>query len=119
MHEVEYTGNGQSYGISWMVEEKNGNSGQCTFDYWAALPVGESAPIPSGMRECYLPEGMYAECPVPSLQELPGAYIYVYTHWLPQQEGYTLDIRGACYELYPEDYMQTGKILLYIPILKK
>lgn len=123
IHEVECQGPRESYGISWMVQDTDqtanaAGSGQgvCVFDYWAALPVGEDAPIPDGMRECYLPEGQYAECHVASLRDLSEAYTHIYETWLPGQNAYTVDMRGACYELYPEDYLRTGRIILYCAV---
>jgi predicted transcriptional regulator YdeE len=117
MREIESSAPGESYGVSWGVEEKNGAAAapgtDCSFDYWAALPVNDAAPVPQGMRECYLPEGRYAECQVASLAELPAAYAHVYEHWLPGQNAYAANVQGPSYELYPEDYPRTGRIILY------
>ncbi|MDL2272789.1 GyrI-like domain-containing protein [Desulfovibrio sp. OttesenSCG-928-I05] len=121
IHELEC--GGESYGISWMVQDTDqtaqsagAGTDDCVFDYWAALPAREDAPIPDGMRECYLPEGHYAECHVASLQGLAAAYNYIYGTWLPGQNEYTVDMRGASYELYPADYLRTGRIILYCAV---
>ena len=102
---------GESYGASWVVDEKTG-----AFDYWAAVPVPEEFPIPDGMARATLPAGLYAELAVPSLAVLADAYTRIFTSWLPQQRAYILNERAPSYELYPADFLQTGALVLYFPV---
>ena len=102
---------GESYGVSWMVDEAD-----CTFDYWAAVPLKKDARIPEGMATTTLPAGMYAELAVPSLEKLQEAYTTIWEKWLPNQKEYAPSETAPSYEVYPADYMQTGKLVLYFPI---
>ena len=116
MREIAGTGLGESYGISVMAEGLDG--GACVFDYWAALPVGDHTPLPQGMEECRLPGGEYAYFEIPSLQRLAEGYAWFYETWLPGQ-SYSLDLKAPCFELYPADYLRTGRIVLYFGLIKK
>ena len=100
-----------SFGSSIMVDEEH-------FDYWATMPLPPGVPVPQGMEVLDLPAGLYAECEVPSLNELAAAYMYMF------QSGQDSDyecaaFNAASYELYPADHMQTGRLSLYLPIRRK
>lgn len=101
----------ESYGVSWMVDEVD-----CSFDYWAAVPVKEGVQIPEGMSTTTLPAGLYAELAMPSLEKLQEAYTTIWEKWLPNQKEYPPDEAAPSYEVYPADYMQTGKLVLYFPV---
>ncbi len=111
----EAAGGGISYslGVSFVVDTKRG-----AFDYWAAVPADADAAVPAGMEKTVIPAGLYAESAVDTLTLLPGAYQYIFSDWLPKHSAYKADIHCPSYELYPADYMETGKLLLYFPVVK-
>lgn len=100
-----------SYGVSTMVDEVN-------FDYWAAMPWREGDPIPAGMEVMELPGGFYAECHLESLKDLAMAYQYMFSVWPQLQSGYEY-YDAPSYELYPQDYAETGRLSLYMAVKKK
>ncbi len=108
------SGPSESYGVSWMVD---GTAG--IFDYGAAMPLTEGAAIPRGMLAAELPEGLYAQCEVPSLAELAAAYQFIYMRWLPGRKEYAPAYDKPAYELYPADYMQHGRFFLCAPVLAR
>lgn len=110
MGELCPSGGCESYGVSRLVDMAAG-----TFDYCAALPLKEGTTPPEDMEIWELPAGLYAACPVPSLAELAAAYGFVYSQWLPAQKAYAL-AQTPCYELYPTDFMTTGRLALYVPL---
>ena len=114
MGELCPSGGCESYGASWLVDMAAG-----TFDYCAALPLKEGLTLPEGMQAWDLPAGLYAACPVPSLAELAAAYGFVYSQWLSGQKAYALAGQAPCYELYPADFMGTGRLTLYVPLLPR
>ena len=83
------------------------------------MPLAQNKPAPTGMEKTTLPAGVYAQCEVDCLENLPAAYQYIYTNWLPKQNKYTYSANLPSYELYPADYMQTKKIFLYFPLIEK
>ena len=99
-----------SFGISVMVDEAEGS-----FDYWAALPWHPGDPVPEGMAVFDLPEGRYAECRVTSLAELAPAYQHIFSVWAPSS-GYELPEDLPSYEYYPADHLETGRLVLYMPV---
>ena len=101
-----------SFGSSVMVDEEH-------FDYWATMPLPAGAPVPQGMSTLDLPAGLYAECQVPSLNELAAAYMFIYQGWLPASEYEYPAFNAASYELYPADHLQTGRLTLYMPVRRK
>ena len=101
-----------SFGASVMADEEH-------FDYWATMPLPAGAPVPAGMEILDLPAGLYAECQVPSLNELAAAYMFIYQDWLPGSGYDYTAFNAASYELYPADFMQTGHLSLYMPIRRK
>lgn len=102
----------QSFGVSIMLDQHN-------FDYWAVMPLREHAGVPDGMETLEIAGGLYAECHLNSLEELGDAYNYVYLQWAPAQEKYAVNMQGASYELYTSDFMKTGKLSIYCPLLAK
>ena len=101
-----------SFGSSIMADEEH-------FDYWATMPLPPGAPVPAGMEILDLPAGLYAECHLNSLEELAGAYMFIYQTWLPGSEYDYTAFNAASYELYPADHMQTGRLSLYMPVRRK
>lgn len=113
MCEFKLEGEPRSYGVSCVTDLKTG-----AFDYWAAMPIADPADIPPGMATVDLPAGPYAECAIPSLEALSEAYTYIYSRWLPQQPGYEAANEHPSYELYMDDFMETGRLILYFPVRK-
>lgn len=103
---------GQSFGVSIMVDNE-------AFDYWAVMPIDPAAPLPEGMDYLQIPGGLYAECHLASLAELGDAYTHLYMEWGPGQEKYAVNMQGAGYELYTCDYLTSGKLSLYCPLVEK
>ena len=103
---------GQSYGVSVMVDE-------VTFDYWAVMPIAPGATVPEDMDVLTLAGGLYAECHINSLEQLKDAYAYIYMDWPTTQARYALDMTGASYELYTADWLTSGKLTVYCPLLEK
>lgn len=102
----------QSYGASVMLDSD-------TFDYWALMPLAPGADIPEGMDVFTLPAGPYAEAHLADLVELGQAYTYIYGPWIASQDKYTLNMQGASNELYTSDYLVSGKLSVYCPLLEK
>ena len=102
----------ESYGVSVMIDCDN-------FDYWALMPIAKDAAVPEGMDSFTIPGGLYAECPVASLAELGEAFTYVYGEWIALQDKYTLNMQGASLELYRSDFIKTGRLVVYCPLLEK
>ena len=103
---------GQSYGASIMLDSEN-------FDYWAVMPIAPGAQVPEGMDILEIPGGLYAECKLLSLKELGDAYTYIYGDWIKEQGKYALNMQAACLELYTWDFMKTGELTIYCPLLEK
>lgn len=102
----------QSFGASIMTSET-------TFDYWAVMPLASGAEIPEGMATLVLPAGEYAECELESLKEMGDGLTYVYTEWPKTQDQYAMDTTGICYEKYQSDFMKTGRLVIYSPVVRK
>lgn len=111
MCEVQFDGEARSYGASFITDCPAG-----AFDYWAAMPICEGAPVPVGMEKTLLPAGLYAECPADSIKALMECYGYLFSEWLPSSKEYRADPDRPSYELYPEDHLETGRAILYFPI---
>ena len=103
----------ESFGISFLTDAEKG-----TFDYWAAVAAPETAPVLQGLGSVAVPGGTFLELLVPSLEELAGAYTYLFSQWLPSHKEYLATCTVPCYELYKADFMQTGHITLYFPVEK-
>ncbi len=102
----------QSYGASVMVDSDS-------FDYWALMPLAPGADVPDGMDVFTLPAGPYATTQVAGLDKLGDAFTYVYGAWIADQKNYTLNMQGVGYELYTYDFMTTGELSIYCPLLQK
>ncbi|MCD8349421.1 MAG: GyrI-like domain-containing protein [Planctomycetaceae bacterium] len=102
----------QSYGASVMLDSDN-------FDYWALMPLAPGADVPDGMDIFTLPAGPYATAKIAGLNQLGDAFTYVYGEWIASQENYTLNMQGVSYELYTFDFMTTGELSIYCPLLQK
>ena len=102
-----------SFGISFLTDKEKG-----TFDYWAAVAAPEAAPALEGLASTAVPGGIFLELLVPSLEELSGAYTFLFSQWLPAHTEYIPACNAPCYELYKADFMQTGHITLYFPVEK-
>lgn len=102
----------ESYGVSVMT-------GECTFDYWAVMPLKPGAAVPEGMRNFDIAGGVYAECHLNSLAELSGAFTYIYMDWAATQKKHALNMQGVSYELYTCEYLESGKLTVYCPLIAK
>ena len=102
---------GDSYGVSVM------GSGDA-FTYWAGLVHVPGQPIPKGMSTLDLPGGLYACCHLTGLPGLALVYKYFYHVWGPGSD-YEFILDSPCYELYPANHMQTGRLSLYMPVRPK
>lgn len=104
---------GESYGLSIVVDMAKG-----IFDYWAAMAPGAGIALPEGMSEVELPEGLYAFCTAPSLQELGAVFNFMYEKWLPEQKDYAMNPAAPCFELYGRPYLESGALEVFIPVVK-
>lgn len=103
---------GQSYGVSIMLDSE-------TFDYWAVMPIAPGADVPEGMDILEIPGGLYVECHLDSLAQLGDAYTYIYTAWGSTNGKYALNMQGASLELYTCEYLNSGKLTIYCPVVEK
>ena len=103
-----------SYGLSYMTDLATG-----AFDYVAAAPLPEDAPLPEGMESLTLPGGFYAQAEVASLDKLGDAYTYVYSTWAADKEDYLLNMDAPCFERYDSRFLESGRFDIYVPLLKK
>ena len=101
-----------TFGVSVMVNEND-------FDYWAAVESSSNTAVPDGMETTEIPAGLYAQCNVPSLEQLGEAFMYVYSQWIREQSEYTLDMHAPCFELYPPNWQPSDAVAIYVPVLKK
>jgi DNA gyrase inhibitor GyrI len=63
-----------------------------------------------------LDAGKYARCAVKDLSAISQAYTFLYGEW-EENPGVSLDRTKPCYELYREDWMATGEIEIYAPLV--
>ncbi len=108
----------ECYGISVMADLPAVDGAGCSFDYYAALPLAEGRAAPAGMERVDVPEGLYLECLVPSMEHIGAAYRHMYEQWLPGHPEFTPLLTAACYELYPRDFMEKGNFAIYSPLAK-
>lgn len=102
----------QSYGVSVMIDSDS-------FDYWAVMPIDPKAATPEGMDILQIPGGMYVECQLDSLAQLGDAYSYLYGEWPATQDKYLMNMQGASLELYTCEYVNSGKLTIFCPLLEK
>ena len=102
-----------TYGVSVMTGEEG------AFTYWATteLPVGTA--VPEGMSVLELPGGLYACCALPSLALLSDAYTYLYTAWSDSNKDYAVNFQTPCFERYDEEYLKSGSLEIYAPVVKR
>jgi predicted transcriptional regulator YdeE len=99
-----------------------------SFEYMALLSAGPDAPVPPGMAETTIPEGTYAVFPVFGLDKIHEVWASA-SEWAKKQtdiEVFCDGTRGFCdcanhpsFELYTEEFSQTGKFYIYFPVKKK
>lgn len=95
------------------------------FEYVAALPAADGAPVPEGMIEALVPEGKYAEFPVPGLSEI-GRVWSCTGEWLaahPEWQGFCDGNPGGCdcvahpaFEFYPPGFDESKGLFIYVPL---
>ncbi len=105
-------GSGESYGICIMTSETE-------FDYWAVMPLGKDVKVPEGLAEITVPGGLYAECPVPSIDRMGEAYAYLYTAWGKEQKEYAVNFQAPGIERYTRDYLKNGSLFVCAPVVKQ
>lgn len=103
---------GQSYGVSIMLDSE-------AFDYWAVMPLAPGADVPEGMDILEIPGGLYAECHLQSLAQLGDAYTHIYMSWASTSDKYAMNMQGASLELYTCEYLNSGKLTIYCPVVEK
>ena len=100
------------FGISWLVDPDT-----TAFDYYAAIKLFSDCVLPEGFSEIEVPAGLYAECDLPSREMLHQLYHYFYYEWLPQnKDGLSLG-NSPCYEVYSKDFLKTGSLKVYMPVI--
>lgn len=99
---------GPAFGVSVIHDEDR-------FDYWAGLLHLPGRPVPEGMATLDLAGGLYACCHLDGLPGLAMAYRYFCHVWEPGSD-YEFVLDAPCYELYPANHMQTGRLSLYMPV---
>lgn len=102
----------ESFGVSIMT-------GETTLEYWAVMPLAPGAAVPDGMERVVIPAGEYAESSPTPLQEIGKAYDFLYVEWPKTQKKYTPNLKGVCYEKYMSDFIKTGNLAIYCPIIHK
>jgi AraC family transcriptional regulator len=104
-------GGSAAFGVSVMVNDND-------FDYWATIEASTNTAVPTGMETIGLPAGLYARTST-SMEKLGEAFTYVYTQWVQGQSEYTLNMQGACFELYPPNWQPGNAFEIYSPVVKK
>lgn len=105
----------RSFGVSIMNDPSS-----ASFEYWAALEFKNTAEVPAGLKPLQLQGGTYAVCEVHGLPELNAAFTGLYDGtWKPKDAAYKIDMLTPCFELYPCEYVTTGKFFIYAPLVKK
>ncbi|MBE7174893.1 MAG: GyrI-like domain-containing protein [Mucilaginibacter polytrichastri] len=80
---------------------------QAGFDRWAAVEVGEGAPVPEGMLPFIIPAGLYAVfLHRGTSQEAPRTFGYIFGEWLPAS-GYAIAQRPH-FEVLGAKYRNNG-----------
>lgn len=112
IHKLYPENNCPSWGASTAYDAATGS-----FDYWALVKAPEGQPVPKELKAFTLPAGLYAQCLLTSIAEIHTAYHYLYSRW-SSQTGYARLEDGVSFEYYGSDYLQTGRLSIYIPIAK-
>jgi len=95
------------------------------FEYMAAMPAADGAPVPEGMSEIIVPAGAYAEFPVAGLNDIGRVWEHT-AEWLaahPEWKGFCDGNPEGCgctanpsFELYPPGFDGTGGLFIYVPL---
>ena len=95
------------------------------FEYMAAAPATDGAPVPEGMTEIIVPAGAYAEFPVAGLDDIGPVWGYT-GEWLAasrEWQGFCDGNPDGCgcvdnpsFELYPPGFDGSGGLFIYVPI---
>lgn len=101
-----------TYGVSWVVDPQ-----ACSFDYCAAVKQGTHSVMPDEFEETLIPAGLYAECSLPSRDDLYQFYHYLFSEWLPDPKDGAGISDTPCYEVYPDNFGKGGHMKLYIPVV--
>lgn len=115
------SGDGRSFGLCRCIPGVTDGS----FEYIAAVPVADNAPVPAGMVETTIGAGTYVIFPVPSLNELTQVWESTWD-WLqshPEWDSRCNQNHCECaeypsFEMYPADFTPDGKLYLYLPVKK-
>lgn len=94
-----------------------------SFEYIAAVPVTQDAPVPDGMVDASIPFGEYLAIPVRDLSEIHQAWCHS-GDWFsdhPEWTGYCNEEGCDCaqhpgFEFYPPEFDGNGPLYIYIPI---
>ena len=107
-----------SFGVSTDADLSTGQ-----FTYRATIEVcpafQEPATWPQDFTSLTLAAGPYAGTRVSSLERLGEAYTHLYGPWVQQQPHHTIDMRGACFEYYDENYLNNGSFNVFVPLRAK
>lgn len=103
-----------SWGLSFSWNAATGG-----FDYCAAIQLPQNTPIPKGLKQFQIPAGLYAICQLNSIAEIHTAYHYLYSRWLPSQTRYIALEDAPSFEYCQPDFLQTGRLSIYIPVIEK
>ncbi len=90
-----------------------------SFYYWAAKILNPGEAVPQGLESTQVPAGLYLRCPLEKIEDIGEAYDFIYNKWLPSQDEYVPNCAFPSCEWYEEDYLETGRFILYCPFLKK
>lgn len=97
-----------------------------SFDYVAAAPVAEDAPIPEGMVEASIGAHTYAVVTVQGLDQIGQAWNDSHQWLASNSEWESCCSEGNCecakypfFELYPSDFCTKGELFIYLPVRKK
>ena len=101
-----------SYGLSVMLNAEE-------FYYWAAVEADLLRELPPDMEYIDILAGQYVRCPVPNLENLAGAYMFLYGTWLNDQSEYTLNEHAPCFEQYPPNWRLSDSFEIFMPIEKR
>jgi AraC family transcriptional regulator len=111
MSEIPTGGKSAAFGVSVMVNDND-------FDYWATIEAAPDTAVPAGMDTIGISASLYVRTTT-SMDKLGEAFMYVYTQWVHEQSEYTLDMQGACFELYPPNWQPSGAVEVYSPVVKR
>lgn len=97
----------------------NVSSGVAGFDYLAAVPVADEAPVPEGMTRLVLPAGTYAFFRFP-LSGLGAGFGDIFERLLPQSDHVLAE--GAYFERYGPEFCPddaSSPVEIWLPVRPK